>query len=86
MLEVDRGDFTPKLHYLTTLISIGYNVTISDPQIHAFVLENFAEYSSEDKKILDIGSGTGYMTVTLSKMINDTEVVLDVEHIKNYMI
>ena len=81
MLETDRGDFAPEYFYLNRPISIGYNVTISAPHMHAFALEHLAPFCTKGAKILDIGSGSGYLTVALSKMTNDTGLVVGVEHI-----
>ena len=65
MLEVDRFDFAPNNAYLNRPIYIGYNVTISAPHMHAFALENLALYCTNGAKILDVGSGSGYLTVAL---------------------
>ena len=81
MLDVDREDFAPQNHYLNRPIYIGYNVTISAPHMHAFALEHLAPYCTKGAKILDIGSGSGYLTVALSRMTNYTGVVVGVEHI-----
>ena len=81
MLEVDRGDFAPNNFYLNRPIYIGYNVTISAPHMHAFALEHLAPFCTKGAKILDIGSGSGYLTVALSKMTNDSGTVVGIEHI-----
>ena len=81
MLEVDRGDFAPNNYYLNRPVYIGYNVTISAPHMHAFALEHLAPFCTKGAKILDIGSGSGYLTVALSKMTGDTGKVIGVEHI-----
>lgn len=81
MLKVDRGDFAPNNYYLNRPIYIGYNVTISAPHMHAFALEHLAPFCIKGAKILDIGSGSGYLTVALSKMTGDTGKVIGVEHI-----
>ena len=81
MLETDRGDFAPNNFYLNRPIYIGYNVTISAPHMHAFALEYLAPFCTKGAKILDIGSGSGYLTVALSKMTNDTGTVVGIEHI-----
>ena len=81
MLEVDRKDFAPWNFYLNRPQYIGYNVTISAPHMHAFALEHLAPYCTEGANILDVGSGSGYLTVALSKMTNDTGRVVGVEHI-----
>ena len=81
MLEVDRGYFAPNYPYANKPIFIGFNVTISAPHMHAFTLEYLSEYCVPYSKILDVGSGSGYLTLALSKMTNDTGTVVGVEHI-----
>lgn len=81
MLDVDRGDFAPQNYYINRPVYIGYNVTISAPHMHAFALEHLAAFCTKGAKILDIGSGSGYLTVALSKMTGDTGRVIGVEHI-----
>ena len=89
MLEVDRGDFTPqniyayspKYKYANRPVSIGFNVTISAPHMHAFALEILSEYCTPHSKILDVGCGSGYLTLALSKMAKDTAIVVGIEHI-----
>ncbi len=83
MLEVDRQDFAPlkSNHYANRPQYLGYNVTISAPHMHAFALEYLSDYCEEGANILDVGSGSGYLTVALSKMTNDTGKVVGIEHI-----
>ena len=81
MLEVDRNDFAPENPYADRPIYIGYNVTISAPHMHAFALEYLSDYCTKGAKILDIGSGSGFLTVALSKMTNDTGTVVGIDHI-----
>ena len=49
--------------------------------MHAFALEHLAPFCTKGAKILDIGSGSGYLTVALSKMTGDTGTVVGIEHI-----
>ena len=81
MIQVDRGDFTDSFPYFDSPQGIGFNATISAPHMHAYALEYLAPYCSEKIHILDVGSGSGYLTVALSKMINDTGIVIGIEHI-----
>ena len=82
MLQVDRADFTIRNPYYDSPQSIGYNATISAPHMHAYALEYLAPYCKNGIHILDIGSGSGYLTVALSKMINDSGIVIGIEHIE----
>ena len=49
--------------------------------MHAYALEYLSPYCSDNIHILDVGSGSGYLTVALSKMINDSGLVVGIEHI-----
>lgn len=81
MLKVDRKDFTQN-PYVDHSQCIGYNVVISAPHIHGHALEFLEPFISPGCRILDVGSGTGYLTVALSKMMNDSGLVVGIEHIK----
>ena len=81
MLEVDRNNFAPRNPYTNKPQYIGYNVTISAPHMHAFALEHLSKFCTKGAHILDVGSGSGFLTVALSKMTNDTGTIIGVEHI-----
>jgi protein-L-isoaspartate(D-aspartate) O-methyltransferase len=83
MLQVDRGDFAPKRPYQNFPQHIGYNVVISAPLLHAYCLQALEDYLIEGSRVLDIGFGSGYLTVAMSKMMNDKGYVIGVEHIKD---
>ena len=81
MLEIDRKDFAPSNPYQNCPQSINYNVTISAPHMHAIALEYLAPYCTEKAKILDVGSGSAYLTCALSALTNYKGTVIGVEHI-----
>ena len=81
MLEIDRGDFAPENPYQNCPQSIGYQVTISAPHMHAIALEYLAPYCTENARILDIGSGSAYLTCALSALTNYKGTVIGIEHI-----
>ena len=88
MLQVDRADFIEKDPYCDDSQFLGYNVVISAPHMHAYALEylypalnNFKNFNHSNFRFLDIGSGSGYLTVCLSKLINDLGTVVGIEHI-----
>lgn len=62
MRKVDRADF---YHgpgpYHDTPQPIGYNATISAPHMHAFCLEWLQDVLKPNSKVLDVGSGSGYL-------------------------
>ena len=88
MLQVDRADFIETNPYFDDSQYLGYNVVISAPHMHAYALEylspalnNFQNLNPKNFRFLDIGSGSGYLTVCLSKLINDQGVVVGIEHV-----
>ena len=83
MMAVDRADFAPTNPYENNPQCIGYNVVISAPLLHAYCLEALKDYLKEGSNALDIGFGSGYLTVAMSKMMNDKGCVVGIEHIKN---
>ena len=83
MMQVDRGDFAPTNPYQNEPQRIGYNVVISAPVLHAYCLEALKDYLTEGSTVLDIGFGSGYLTVAMSKMMNDKGKVIGIEHIKD---
>ena len=83
MLKVDRADFSPTSPYINLPQKINYNVVISAPVLHAYCLQKLENHLKEGKKVLDIGFGSGYFTVAMSKMMNDKGLVYGIEHIKD---
>ena len=83
MMQVDRADFAPTNPYENNPQCIGYNVVISAPLLHAYCLEVLRDYLVEGSTALDIGFGSGYLTVAMSKMMNDKGCVVGIEHIKD---
>ena len=88
MLQVDRADFIEKDPYCDDSQYLGYHVVISAPHMHAYALEylypalkNFLNFNPKNFRLLDIGSGSAYLTVCLSKLIKDQGTVIGIEHI-----
>ena len=83
MMKVDRADFAPTNPYENNPQCIGYNVVISAPLLHSYCLEALKDYLTEGSTALDIGFGSGCLTVAMSKMMNDKGCVIGIEHIKD---
>ena len=81
MLNVDRRDFCSYNPYRDSPQSINYNVTISAPHMHAYCLNLLKDYLKEGNRALDIGFGSGYLTLAMSKMMGDKGIVVGIEHI-----
>lgn len=83
MLGVDRAEFCQNRPYLDTPSPIGYNATISAPHMHAFALEeSMANLKAGKGKVLDVGSGSGYLTVCYGEIVKSINgKVIGLEHI-----
>ena len=60
---------------------IGYAVTISAPHMHAFALSNLEQHLQPGFSALDVGSGSGYLTACMAKMVGPQGRVTGIEHI-----
>ncbi|KAL8273059.1 hypothetical protein Esti_002980 [Eimeria stiedai] len=69
MLKVDRGFFVSTEPYADSPQPIGFDATISAPHMHAVALEQMAEKLVFGNRALDVGSGTGYLTVCMALMV-----------------
>jgi protein-L-isoaspartate(D-aspartate) O-methyltransferase len=66
--EVDRKHYCPRDPYVDSPQYIGYGATISAPSIHAAAMEHLYDYINRDNsKILDVGCGSGYLSVVMSR-------------------
>jgi len=79
--EVKRVDFLPKeikdLAELNEALSIGYGQTISQPLVVAFMLELLQPQPGD--KILDVGSGSGWTSALLSKIVGKEGKVIAID-------
>lgn len=85
MLDTDRADFCPFEPYADRPQSIGSNATISAPHMHAFALEAALPFIDSEKpqRILDVGSGSGYLCVAFAKLLGPGGKVYGIEHIQS---
>ena len=85
LLTTDRGDFThesfKKHAYEDRPLPIDYEVTISAPHMHAYALEFLRPALKRGGKVLDIGSGSGYLCVAFMEMMEGDGHVIGVEHV-----
>ena len=84
MLDTDRADFCPYNPYDDCPQSIGFNATISAPHMHAFALEAALPFINPDQaqRVLDVGSGSGYLCVAFAKLLASSSKVYGIEHIQ----
>jgi len=73
--KIERADFLPekmqKLAGLNEALPIGFNQTISQPLVVAFMLELLDPMPGEN--ILDIGSGSGWTTALLAHIVSSVK-------------
>ena len=81
--QVDRGHFAPREPYQDSPQMIGHSATISAPHMHASAAECLLPYIHPTAQILDIGSGSGYLTTVLAHLVDGDQggKVVGVEHI-----
>ncbi|CAG8502074.1 16732_t:CDS:2 [Acaulospora colombiana] len=81
MRSVDRKNYVSNSPYTDSPQYIGYGATISAPHMHAIALENLEPFLKPGMKALDIGSGSGYLTVCMEEMVGPEGKVTGIEHI-----
>jgi len=84
MLQVDRRDFVPaaedEFAYADAPLPIGHGQTISAPSVVALMLKELE--IEEGMKVLEIGTGSGYQTAILSKLVGGQGKVVSIEILK----
>ncbi|KAK5107161.1 hypothetical protein LTR62_001686 [Meristemomyces frigidus] len=82
MLAVDRAHYTPSSPYQDSPQTIGHRATISAPHMHAAACESLLPYLYPGVKVLDVGSGSGYLTHVIAELIKPDGKVVGVDHIQ----
>ncbi|CAI4211691.1 unnamed protein product [Parascedosporium putredinis] len=83
-LKVDRAHYAPAKAYVDAPQTIGYGATISAPHMHATAIENLVEYivPKPDRpapRVLDVGSGSGYLTHLMAELVGEKGLVIGVK-------
>ena len=77
MKQIPREEFIPKglkeLAYIDSPLDIGHDQTISQPYVVALMCEMLE--LKESDKVLDIGTGSGYLAAILSKLCKEVVTV-----------
>nr|CCA23526.1 proteinLisoaspartate(Daspartate) Omethyltransferase putative [Albugo laibachii Nc14] len=82
--QVDRAHFTlsttPKHEfYQNRPLPIGSIATMSTPQHHALILHTLAPHLKPGASALDLGCGSGYLTICMSKLVGATGCVIGID-------
>jgi len=82
MRKVDRGNYSAnKIEaYNDYPHPIGFNATISAPHMHAMCLELLENnVIKPGSRVLDVGSGSGYLTACFARMMGPTGYVIGID-------
>ncbi|KAK9906516.1 hypothetical protein WJX75_003206 [Coccomyxa subellipsoidea] len=84
--KVDRKFFIrPDMHalqaYSDEALPIGYGQTISAPHMHAAALELLERHLRPGASVLDVGSGSGYLSACMGHMVGSKGHVLGIERV-----
>jgi protein-L-isoaspartate(D-aspartate) O-methyltransferase len=87
IVQVDRAHYAPAMPYEDSPQPIGYSATISAPHMHASAIEHVLSYllpssTSPAPRVLDIGSGSGYLTHVMAELVGEKGLVVGLEHIR----
>lgn len=83
MKATDRKHYCSHHSYDDRPQGIGFHATISAPHMHAYALEVLQSQltNSSNARALDVGSGTGYLTACMARMIGEGGVAIGIDHI-----
>ena len=79
MMKIDRIDFAPTNPYQNYSQPIPCDLVISTPLLHSYCLEALREHLKPGCTAMDVGFGSGYLTVAMSKMMNDQGCVVGID-------
>jgi len=84
MKTIDRKWFVPttKDPYEDSPQYLGDNATISAPHMHGHALSTLAANLKPGATVLDIGSGSGYLTACMAQMVGPNGLVVGIEHVE----
>ncbi|KAL6075890.1 Protein-L-isoaspartate(D-aspartate) O-methyltransferase, variant 2 [Balamuthia mandrillaris] len=82
--RVDRSNFV--LHrdqaYVDQPQPIGHGQTISAPHMHVMCLEALEDKLLPGSRVLDVGSGSGYLTAAMGHMVGENGKVIGIEYVE----
>eukprot|EP00308_Calcidiscus_leptoporus_P018138 CAMPEP_0119404050 /NCGR_PEP_ID=MMETSP1334-20130426/143696_1 /TAXON_ID=127549 /ORGANISM="Calcidiscus leptoporus, Strain RCC1130" /LENGTH=199 /DNA_ID=CAMNT_0007428007 /DNA_START=512 /DNA_END=1111 /DNA_ORIENTATION=- len=83
MVNVDRRSYVKQeaTAYADAPQQIGWNITISAPHMHARALHELRDHLQPGCKVLDVGSGSGYLTAAMATMVGETGQAIGIDHV-----
>lgn len=79
---MDRRHYCSSGAYDDAPQSIGFSATISAPHMHASAAESLLPFLLPGARVLDVGSGSGYLTHVLANLVGSEGRVVGVDHIQ----
>lgn len=83
--QTDRADFLSPLSggspYQDAPLYLDFGATISAPHMHAVCTEALAPSLVEGARVLDVGSGSGYLCAIFARLVGPSGYVEGVEHV-----
>lgn len=88
MAQTDRKFYCHNAHpYVDAPQRIGHGATISAPHMHAYALELLQDQLKPGNRVLDVGSGSGYLTACFARYLNESAtpspangIIVGIEH------
>lgn len=83
MTNVDRANYVVNkdMAYEDSPQGIGHGATISAPHMHAYAAEHLLPFLHPGAKVLDVGSGSGYLAAVFHQLVGPTGKVVGIDHI-----
>ncbi|KAG5727441.1 Protein-L-isoaspartate(D-aspartate) O-methyltransferase [Termitomyces sp. T112] len=83
MAQVDRANYVrdPSSAYEDSPQPIGHAATISAPHMHAYAASHVLSYLHPGARVLDVGSGSGYLAAVFHHLVGPTGTVVGIEHV-----
>ncbi|GAQ88758.1 Protein-L-isoaspartate(D-aspartate) O-methyltransferase [Klebsormidium nitens] len=85
MHDIDRGAFMPETatigRYSNLVVELGYNTFMHKPSYHAKVLETLEPYLQPGARVLEVGSGSGYLTACMALLVGERGKAVALDHI-----
>ena len=82
MRMTDRAHYAPTDAYEDCPQRIGFSVTISAPHMHAHALEELLPCLTPGAAVLDVGCGSGYLCVCMSRIVGEAGRVIGLDHVR----
>ena len=67
--------------YVDSPQRIGWNITISAPHMHAKALQELHDHAQPGMSVLDVGSGSGFLTAAFAQLVGPTGKAVGIDHI-----